>query len=121
MSLQGSSLNYNIGKGVSISYANKILSPGGASKWRHQPNNSKLNTQRTFTPQGTQLPLANESKYVLPMKNSMFYFNENKVSMACCPSTYTTSMGCVCTTPQQREFIGEYRGNNNNYPTSPPI
>ena len=51
----------------------------------------------------------------------MFYFNKNKVSLACCPSTYTTSDGCVCTTPEQRKFIGEERGGNKNMATFPTI
>ena len=117
----GAPLNYNIGKGISISYADKILEPGGASTWRHQPNNVPLRNQKMFVPQGTQIPLAGESRSVLPVPNSMFYFNENQVSMACCPSTYTTSDGCVCTTPQQRKYIGEERGGNSNYPTNPTI
>jgi len=121
MSNIGSSLNYNIGNGVNISYSNKILDPGGKSIWRHQPNNSSLNSNKMFTPQGHQLPLASESKFVVPVNNSMFYFNKNQVSMACCPSTYTTDMGCVCTTPEQRHFIGETRGGNKNYPTYPSI
>lgn len=121
MNIQGASLNYNIANGVNVSYSNKILDPGGNSKWRHQPNNLTTNNNRRFIPQGHQLPLASESKYVLPVQNSMFYFNNNKVSMACCTSTYTTDMGCVCTTPEQRKFIGEQRGNNKNYPNYPSI
>ena len=115
------SLNYNIGNGVPVSYSNKLLQPGGSSTWRHEPNNVPLRNQKTFVPQGSQLPLANESRYVLPVPNSMFYFNKNKVSLACCPSTYTSSDGCVCTTPEQRKFIGEERGGNKNYPTNPTI
>jgi hypothetical protein len=51
----------------------------------------------------------------------MFYFANNLVSMDCCPSTYTTDRGCVCTTEQQRRFIGEQRGNNKNFPEYPTI
>ena len=121
MSNIGASLNYNIGNGIDISYSNKILYPGGKSNWRHKPNNMRFVNNKMFVPQGNQLPLASESKYVLPVNNSMFYFNKNKVSMACCPSTYTTDMGCVCTTPLQRSFIGQRRGNNKNYPNYPSV
>lgn len=115
------SLTYNISNGVPVSYADKILNPGGSSKWRHQPNNVPLVNKPMFIPQGNQLPLAFESRTSLPPPDSMFYFNNNQVSLACCPSTYTTDMGCVCTTPEQRRFIGEQRGNNKNYSSYPSI
>lgn len=35
----------------------------------------------------------------------MFLFAYNKSSPACCPSTYSTSTGCVCTTPEQRRLV----------------
>ena len=44
-------------------------------------------------------------------KRSMFMFTHNQVSPDCCPSTYTTDNGCVCTTKQQRDFINK-RGHN---------
>jgi len=43
---------------------------------------------------------------------SLFSFAFNKSSPACCPSTYTTDRGCVCTTEQQRKYIGNQRGGN---------
>ena len=36
---------------------------------------------------------------------SMFMFKNNVVSPLCCPSTYTTSDGCVCSTKKQRDYI----------------
>ena len=44
-------------------------------------------------------------------KNSMFMFAYNKSSPDCCPSTYTTSTGCVCTNSDQRKYLNN-RGNN---------
>ena len=38
-----------------------------------------------------------------PEKN--FMFANNITSPACCPSTFTSSTGCVCTTKNQRDFI----------------
>ena len=44
---------------------------------------------------------------------SLFPFTFNKSSPACCPSTFSTSTGCVCTTKAQRDFInGRGMGNN---------
>ena len=36
---------------------------------------------------------------------SMFMFSNNKSSPDCCPSTFSTSTGCVCTTKAQRDFV----------------
>jgi len=44
---------------------------------------------------------------------NMFMFYRNKSSPECCPSTFSTSTGCVCTTQKQRDFVNG-RGNNNN-------
>ena len=35
----------------------------------------------------------------------MFMFRKNKCSPDCCPSTYSCSGGCVCTTEEQRKRI----------------
>tara|TARA_B100000963_G_C22489242_1_gene608464 strand:+ start:107 stop:493 length:387 start_codon:yes stop_codon:yes gene_type:complete len=35
----------------------------------------------------------------------LFMFGKNKCSPECCPSTYTCSGGCVCTTEEQRNRI----------------
>ena len=113
--------NYKIGDGVKGSYDGKVLKPGGVSNWRKQPNNVPLNTRPLFIPQGHQIPLTFESNAVQLPPDSMFYFANNLVSMDCCPSTYTTDRGCVCTTEQQRRFIGEQRGNNKNFPEYPTI
>ena len=35
----------------------------------------------------------------------LFMFANNRTSPNCCPSTFSTSTGCVCTTKNQRDFI----------------
>ena len=47
----------------------------------------------------------------------MFVFQKNKSKPECCPSTFSTDTGCVCTTEEQRNLIGMQRGNNKNYPS----
>ena len=42
----------------------------------------------------------------------MFMFALNEARPECCPSTYSTSTGCVCSNAQQRRWI-QSRGNNN--------
>jgi len=35
----------------------------------------------------------------------LFMFAHNMSHPDCCPSTYSTSTGCICTTPEQRNWI----------------
>jgi len=109
-------VNYNMGSGVPGSYDGIKLKPAGGSDWRHSPSDNKLLEGKFFVPQGTPLPLKHEMQFMSLPKDSMFMFAKNKASPECCPSTYSTDQGCVCTTPQQRKFIGEQRGNNKNFP-----
>ena len=48
--------------------------------------------------------------------DNLFMFKNNQCKPECCPSSYTFSSGCVCTTAQQRDFIA-IRGGNRNVPT----
>tara|TARA_B100000674_G_C37981268_1_gene982512 strand:- start:11219 stop:11935 length:717 start_codon:yes stop_codon:yes gene_type:complete len=41
----------------------------------------------------------------------MFILANNRSSLNCCPSTFSTSTGCICTTKKQRDFISS-RGIN---------
>ena len=41
----------------------------------------------------------------------LFMFANNVTSLNCCPSTYSSSTGCVCTTKKQNDFINR-RGFN---------
>ena len=43
---------------------------------------------------------------------NMFIFAYNRSSPYCCPSTYSTSTGCICATKKQKDFINIKRGNN---------
>jgi len=44
----------------------------------------------------------------------MFMLARNQASPDCCPSTYSTDTGCICTTEQQRDFIAGRGGNMGN-------
>ena len=65
--------------------------------------------------QGAELPLeCNKTLYsgmgpsvtgVAGDDQNMFMFYRNKSSPNCCPSTFSTSTGCVCTTQDQRDYI----------------
>jgi hypothetical protein len=109
-------VQWSMGRGVPGSLDGLYLYPGGASTWRKQPNNVPLLPGKMFVPMGTPVPLKCESVYQSLPENSMFYFARNVASPLCCPSTYSTSTGCVCTTPQQRALVSVLRGGNKTYP-----
>jgi hypothetical protein len=46
-----------------------------------------------------------------PGPNSLFIFKNNDVKPECCSSSYSSDMGCVCTTPEQRAYINQRGGN----------
>ena len=47
-----------------------------------------------------------------PAPDGMFIFANNKSSPSCCKAaTYSSSDGCVCTTPEQVNFINQRGGN----------
>ena len=89
--------------------------------WRHPPCTAPLQvpTRQNATVQGSQAPLVQppannemiQEKSSPPVTGqdgdprSMFMFAYNQSHPACCPSTYSTSTGCVCTTPQQRRWL----------------
>ena len=110
-------VSYDMGRGVYGSYDNIRLIANNNDGWRHPPSNVPLlKNPYLFVPQGTPLPLKSEMVYTQLPKDSMFMFSRNQASPECCPSTFSTSTGCVCTTPKQRGYVGEDRGNNKNYP-----
>jgi len=47
----------------------------------------------------------------------MFILANNRTSPNCCPGTFSTSTGCVCTTEKQRNYIAG-RGQNKGVPAS---
>uniref|UniRef100_A0A6C0KQH1 Uncharacterized protein n=1 Tax=viral metagenome TaxID=1070528 RepID=A0A6C0KQH1_9ZZZZ len=46
-----------------------------------------------------------------PGPDSLFVFKNNQAKPGCCDSSYASDMGCVCTTPQQRNYINMRGGN----------
>ena len=106
-----------MGTGVRGSYAGLILHPKGGSSWRHPPSQNKLLNNPLYVPQGTPLPLKSEERPATLPKNSMFVFAYNQSSPNCCPATYSSDAGCVCSTPQQRKWISRERGGNKTYPS----
>lgn len=51
---------------------------------------------------------------------SMFMFAYNRSSPACCPSTFSSSRGCVCMSEQQRRYINS-RGGGRTHAANPEM
>ena len=46
-----------------------------------------------------------------PGPDSLFMFKNNAVKPECCSSSYSSDTGCVCTSPDQRNYINMRGGN----------
>lgn len=75
----------------------KRLTPDNGSDWRSPlPNEPHLNIPS-------------------PSGDGIYLFYKNQVKPECCPSTYTTDRGCLCTTDADRELINSRGGNRTPY------
>tara|TARA_B100000963_G_C22632501_1_gene675719 strand:+ start:3658 stop:4059 length:402 start_codon:yes stop_codon:yes gene_type:complete len=110
-------VGYNMGRGVLGSYDNLVLYNKECG-WRKPPCDVPLYKDPVIY-QGTPLPLKNEVVTMPLPHDSMFVFQKNQAHPSCCPATFSTSTGCICTTPEQRNLIGVYDGNNKNFPSNP--
>jgi len=108
-------VNFNVGNGVLGSYDNIKFETNCKEGWKKPPCNPPTKSNYMFLPQGTPLPLKNEMIYSELPKDSMFIFANSYSSPDCCPSTFSTDRGCVCTSDTQRKYIGEQRGLNKSY------
>ena len=101
------------------------LKTGCPGNWRHPPCGARFaSSTQNQAVQGHQLPLVTPAtKNEFPTApsvdgnagspQSMFMLAYNQSDPACCPSTYSSDRGCVCTTPAQREWIargGRWKG-----------
>jgi hypothetical protein len=110
-----SPVKFNMGNGVLGSYDNLQLKTPCPSGWKNEPCEPPIKSNKLFVPQGTPLPLKNEMIYSELPEDSMFIFDRAYSSPDCCPSTFSTDRGCVCTSSTQRKYIGEERGKNKTY------
>lgn len=98
-------------------YDGICLKTGNKDHWMKSPDNTELiPNDALYSYLGSQGPikmrLSDQSQLIGPpidgvngSDEKMFMFANNKSSLACCPSTFSTSTGCVCTTENQRDFV----------------
>ena len=72
----------------------KLETGNNVSSWRYNsPNESMQGPAFTLGP------------------DSLFMFKNNTAKPECCGASFSCSTGCVCTTPEQRNFINTRGGN----------
>tara|TARA_B110000971_G_C19686999_1_gene353667 strand:+ start:24 stop:584 length:561 start_codon:yes stop_codon:yes gene_type:complete len=105
-------------------YDGLCLKTGNEEYWMKSPDETTLlSNDKLYTYLSSQGPikmrLSDQSALMGPpidgVKGSdekMFMLANNVTSPLCCPSTFSTSTGCLCTTKNQRDFVNS-RGNIN--------
>ena len=101
-----------------------IVLKGAQDSWRLMKDQPMNKPEDIYTLFGTPTSLEDKKTVLDPNRSnypsvdgtpngekSMFSLAFNKTSPACCPSTYSTDTGCVCTTSQQRKFFNQRGGN----------
>ena len=98
-------------------YDGLCLKTGNQEYWMKSPDETALvpndNLYTYLSSQGPiKMKLSNQAALKGPpvdgVKGSsekMFMLANNVASPLCCPSTFSTSTGCLCTTKNQRDFI----------------
>lgn len=98
-------------------YDGLCLKTGNNDYWMKSPDETSLVPNDTlYTYLSSQGPikmkLSDQSALVGPPVDGvagsfekMFMWANNVASPLCCPSTFSTSTGCVCTTQNQRDYI----------------
>jgi hypothetical protein len=104
-------------------YDGLCLQTGNSESWMKTPSDTGLipndNLFAFLSSQGPLKPVFTDNSALTgpPIDGQegsdkkMFMLANNRSSPNCCPSTFTTSTGCMCTTKEQRDFISS-RGNN---------
>ncbi len=118
--IAGASINQGIGE-----YSNIELRYPYENNWRNNSQNVPLLKTPIYAPQGTPFPLKSsdsmqpvyptmgphvDGQVDSPQMMSMLAFNQAKPE--CCPSTFSTSTGCVCLTSKQSDWLALRGGNN---------
>ena len=98
-------------------YDGLCLKTGNQEHWMKSPDNTALVPNDTlYTYLGSEGPIkmkiSNQSALTGPpvdgvngSSEKMFMLANNVASPMCCPSTFSTSTGCICTTKNQRDFV----------------
>jgi hypothetical protein len=97
-------------------FASYALAQAGGARDQYQPMGSfdgiKLSTGNSVS--GWRYTAPNEplmGAEFEPGPDSLFIFKNNQCKPECCGASFSCGGGCVCTTPQQRQYIAGRGGN----------
>ena len=94
-------LDYNMDGTIKNSWTNKALLYAKDMGYQNV-----LNQHKKY--KGTNVPLKD---------GNMMFFKNNSFKPECCPSSYSSSNGCACTSDEQIEYLNQ-RGGNRTMPTN---
>ncbi len=107
--------SYSVGTPVTEGFSSGLHNAGGA-KDGYQPmgqfDGVKLSTGNTVSQWRYTAP--NEpltGAEFVPGDDALFMFKNNQCKPECCGASFSCGGGCVCTTPQQRQYIAGRGGN----------
>ena len=107
--------SYSLGNPVTEGFSSGLHNAGGA-KDVYQPmgqfDGVKLSTGNSVSQWRYTAP--NEpltGAEFVPGDDSLFMFKNNQCKPECCGASFSCGGGCVCTTPQQRQYIAGRGGN----------
>jgi hypothetical protein len=110
--------------GSQMPYDGLRFETGNNQSWMKSPDNTSLLPNDTlYTYLGSEGPIkmkiSDQAALTGPpvdgvegSPEKMFMFANNRSSLSCCPSTFSTSTGCICSTENQRDYVAERGGNN---------
>jgi hypothetical protein len=96
----GSAIDYKMGDGVKRSWEN-------SSTIINHKNPEALNDAANIY---SDLEKNEGGPIPLP-EGELLFFDTNKFTPECCPSTYSNSEGCLCASPEQMKYLNERGGN----------
>jgi len=96
----GSAIDYKMGDGVKRSWENN-------DTIREHKNPNALNDSSNIY---SDLEKNEGGPIPLP-EGELLFFDTNKFTPECCPSTYSNADGCLCASPEQMKYLNERGGN----------
>ena len=116
MPMANNSANNSANNNATEGFASYFLSSAGGAKDVYQPIGSfdgvRLKTGNSVSSWRYTAP--NEPLTGPPFEpgpDSLFMFKSNQCKPECCGASFSCGGGCVCTTPQQRQYIATRGGN----------
>jgi hypothetical protein len=109
----GATLDYSMGDGVKRSWENSNASANNTTPIENATMATNLNQPSIINDTADiYSQLENNVSGPIPLpEDELLFFDTNKFSPECCPSSYSNSEGCLCAAPEQMKYLNERGGN----------